>query len=136
MKKTNTKADKSAAITPQIRALLDRDDAIYMGVCLVQARGAWTRCGATWYVPALRIWITYGPGVSSWGTKQGLAQLATDAAACEPKWHAGGWTVAESPNLVFAVLPESLRSAIMDIPRASLGQLTGTLARWAEELTP
>lgn len=75
--------------------------AIYLGPTVVQAQGAWTRCGPTWIVPGIG-WVVFGPGVHVWRTTEGLAQLAEDLAV-EPTWHAIGVAVA-AHNISFAML--------------------------------
>lgn len=92
---------------PRITRLLERPDTQYMGACIVQAPGAWTRMGPTWLVPGVG-WVVIGPGVANWGTTSGLAQLATDPAACSPQWHTVGVAICPAPNLVFAATADSL----------------------------
>lgn len=95
---------------PERIALCLRDPATrYMGTCVIQAPGAWTRVGPCWVVPGVG-WVCYGPGVERWGTSKGLAQLAVDA-ACKPSLHATAWTTVPAPNLAFA-----LESAALSAP--------------------
>jgi hypothetical protein len=72
----------------------------YMGVCIVQSPGAWTRIGPTWLTPVG--WINVGPGVSRWGTKLGLGELAVSITPT-PSLHAVSLTISPTPNLVYAV---------------------------------
>jgi hypothetical protein len=78
-----------------------REHGIYLGVCIMQASGAWTRMGPTWHIPA-HGWVCVGPGMATWGTTHGLAELATSTAP-SPKLHAAACTIAPVPNLIFAV---------------------------------
>lgn len=96
---------------PRYQALVEDRDAQFMGPCVVQASGAWTRIGPTWLVPGIG-WLVVGPGVANWGTKKGLAELATEVGP-SPSWHAVGLIVAPQPNLVFAVTANVLESAAM-----------------------
>lgn len=106
---TATKKEKAAAAppdyaamlatAPQVAALLPRSR--YMGVCVVQAAGGWTRIGPTWIMPD-GLWAVFGPGVARWGTTGGLAQLASEATPT-PTLHAVGLAVAQSPNIVYAL---------------------------------
>lgn len=73
----------------------------YMGVMVLQAPGAWTRVGPTWKMSD-GCWVTVGPGVHSWNTAEGLAQLAVDPTV-KPKWHAIGGSPCDLPNLLFMV---------------------------------
>jgi len=88
---------------PRIAALIRRNSSDYLGICIVQAPGAWARLGATWATE--RGWVVIGPGISSWETTQGLAELAVSTAP-RPTWHAVGVAVAPVPNLAFACLTE------------------------------
>jgi hypothetical protein len=90
--------------TPRIAARLR--EAEYLGACIVQAPGAWARMGPTWLHPRLG-WIVAGPGIDTWGTTRGLAELASSDTA-SPTWHAVGIAVAPTPNLVFGVSTVSL----------------------------
>lgn len=86
--------EQAPRVAEQIR------NAQYMGVCVVQAPGAWTRVGPTWLTES-GIWYTVGAGVNSWGTTQGLAELATSTAP-KPTWHAVGISASPNPNIVYA----------------------------------
>ena len=97
---------------PRYQALIEKGPARYMGPCVVQAPGAWTRIGPTWLIPGVG-WLIIGPGVANWGTQKGLAELATDLGP-KPTWHAIGLVIAPAPNLVFAVVEEVLRSSAME----------------------
>lgn len=92
---------------PRIERLLQGPDVIYLGPCVVQAPGAWTRIGPTWLVPGVGT-LVIGPGLARWGTSQGLAQLAVDAAACKPEWHAVAIAVTATPNIIFALTSASI----------------------------
>lgn len=120
--KASTVASKwSISLSPRVRALLRRPDNEYLGVCIVQAPGAWSRMGPTW-LTARGIWICCGPGLGVWGTTLGLAELAHDITA-KPTWHACAAGMCPQPNLVFAVSPE-----------AAEHHGFGDLDRWAEQL--
>ncbi len=108
---------KKTATTPPTRILtqIQRKDAIYMGVCSVQAKGAWTRCGPTWTVPGVG-WIVYGPGVAEWKTTKGLAQISVEPVT--PTWHATAWGIAPEPNIVFAVEDHAL-PGLTDVQKAA-----------------
>ena len=96
---------------PRYRALIEQESSKYMGPCVVQTPGAWTRVGPTWLIPGVG-WLVVGPGAANWGTKKGLAELATDVTP-SPTWHAIGLAISPDPNLVFAVVEEVLRSPAM-----------------------
>lgn len=96
---------------PRIKDMLKREGVEYLGPCVVQAPGSWTRVGPTWIVPGIG-WVCIGPGAKTWGTKAGLAELATFDTAT-PEWHAVGVAVVPDPNLVFAVTKEALGSGHM-----------------------
>lgn len=102
---------------PRIERILRAAE--YLGACVIQAPGAWTRIGGTWVDAAGRWWCA-GPGVDLWGTTGGLAELAS-ATTATPTWHAAGIACAPAPHIVFAVAPEVL---------AHHG---GVLAAWAAE---
>lgn len=91
---------------PRVLQQIQRPDAIYLGPCIVQDPGAWTRMGPTWYVPGIGR-ICVGPGVSRWGTKLGLAELATTGAPT-PVLHAVGVSIGPSTNIVYAMLQEAV----------------------------
>lgn len=76
---------------------------LYIGVCIVQAKGGWSRLGPTWRTAIG--FVVVGRGINSWGTTLGLAQLCVDT-SCSPSWHAAAVAVAPEPNLVLAVAPE------------------------------
>lgn len=94
--------DHVAAIAsaPAIAAMLPQ--ARYMGVCVLQAPGGWTRVGPAWILPAGCGWAIYGPGVARWGTSAGLAQLASESSPT-PSLHAVGLSVCPDPNIVYAL---------------------------------
>lgn len=73
----------------------------YMGLCIVQTPGSWTRIGPTWFADGIG-WLCAGMGVANWCTSNGLGQLATDKSV-RPRFHAGASTWSPLPNLVFAV---------------------------------
>lgn len=91
---------------PRIAALLRAPGTEYLGPCVVQDPGAWTRLGPTWRVAGDR-YICIGPGVNVWGTTQGLAELAT-ADTAKPKFHAIGISISPRPNIIFAMTPEAI----------------------------
>lgn len=91
-----------------------------MGVCIVQAPAAWSRLGPT-RVDERGRWWTYGPGVESWGTTRGLAQLATSDDAA-PVWHEEGWTCVPAPNIVFYVVDAALNAKYMSRVREIAAQ--------------
>lgn len=108
-------------IPPRIKGQLDRADALFMGFCVVQAPGAWTRIGPTWLVPGVG-WITDGLGVRRWGTTEGLAQLAGEKAAdAQPEWHARGWSIVPTPNVVYA-LDDVARKALPGFSEVGEGE--------------
>lgn len=101
---------------PRVKPILERSD--YVGTCIVQAPGAWTRYGPTWHDERLG-WICAGPGVASWGTTEGLAQLAGPTAGkAKPSWHATGICAVPTPNVVFFAIEEALDAPIMELVRA------------------
>jgi len=111
--KTKDRVSLSAMIdmAPRVKAALKRPGVIYMGPCVVQAPGAWTRVGPTWLVPNVG-WITVGPGARQWGTTQGLAELASEDTA-KPTWHSLGISIVPDPHLVFAMQEGGLKSSYM-----------------------
>lgn len=106
------------AQTPRVAALLEMPGTIYLGACIVQAPGAWTRLGPTWLVPGIGT-VVIGLGLARWGTSKGLAELATAAGGCKPEWHAVGLAICPAPNLIFAITAESLATA----PMAAIAEL-------------
>lgn len=106
------------AAAPRVAALLRRPGVIYVGAAVVQSPGAWTRVGPTWLVPGIG-WVTIGAGARDWGTKSGLAELAT-ANTAKPTWHAEGISVSPTPNEVFAGTPDALGSG----PMSRIAELT------------
>ncbi len=102
-------AVKVAKNSPPDRILtqIQRKDATYLGVVVVQASGAWTRCGPTWVVPGLG-WIVYGPGLAEWKTNKGLAQLACETV--EPRYHATAWGISPVPNIAFAIEDDQIKN--------------------------
>jgi len=96
---------------PRYAALIAAEGTRYMGPCVVQAAGAWTRVGPTWLVPGVG-WLVIGPGAANWGTKKGLAELATEPGPA-PTWHAAGLAIAPVPNLGFAMTADVLASTVM-----------------------
>jgi hypothetical protein len=93
---------------PRIERLIKREDTVYMGPCVVQDPGSWSRIGPTWLVKGVG-WVCIGLGVKTWGTTEGLAELATKTTA-KPAYHALGLSVSQTPNIVFAVTAEALGS--------------------------
>lgn len=96
---------------PSVKRIVELAETTYMGPCVVQSPGAWTRVGPTWHHPTFG-WITVGPGTKRWGTTEGLAELATQVTA-NPGWHAEGVAVSPAPNLVFAITEDALTSEHM-----------------------
>lgn len=89
---------------PAARTLIN--DAMYIGCAIAQSDGAWTRQGPTWWSRSERCFITVGLGVANWGTKHGLAELATATdGAATPSYHALGLSIvpAETGNLILFV---------------------------------
>lgn len=109
--KTKTTLGDLLAQAPRYQALIEGRGTQYMGPCVVQAPGAWTRVGPTWLVPGVG-WLAVGPGVANWGTKKGLAELATEIGP-NPTWHAVGLVIVPAPNLVFAITTAVLASPVM-----------------------
>jgi len=118
------------AAVPAARTLIN--DALYIGCALAQSDGAWTRQGPTWWSNAERCFITVGVGVANWGTKKGLAELAsaTDGEA-KPHYHALGLSMvpAETGNLIVFV-PRTVLTAnpsykpvldLLDVVEGDLG---------------
>ncbi len=105
---------KMLAGAPRVEAQIKDARTVYAGPCVVQAPGGWTRVGPTWITPVG--WVVAGPGAASWGTTQGLAQLASEGTAT-PTWHAVGIAIAPAPNVVYAVLPDALASKAMETVR-------------------
>ena len=99
------KTKEAPSIAEQFRELAEASKELlsesrYLGPCVVQCPGAWTRIGPTWVHPNLG-WICLGPGVANWGTTMGLAELATLGTA-KPNWHASGVGIS-SPNVSFVM---------------------------------
>jgi len=89
------------------------DQALYLGSCIVQAPGAWTRVGPTWLDrERLQAWVVVSIGAARWGTSEGLAQLATSV-DCKPQWHAPGTAIVPLPNLAFLIEPHVLQAEHM-----------------------
>lgn len=101
----STKSKKTGMTAAKVNETLP-DDAKYLGVCVMQCPGAWTRMGPTWYSPQLGF-INAGLGVRSWNTSEGLAELATSTAPT-PSFHAAGVAVSLDPNLVIMVEDHAL----------------------------
>ena len=99
---------KALADVPRVEEMLKTEGTKYMGACLVQSPGAWTRVGPTWLVPGLG-WVTYGPGARRWGTEKGLAELATGDST-NTEWDAEGVSISPNPNVVYAVSDHSLKT--------------------------
>lgn len=97
---------------PRIARILEMPGVVYLGACIVQAPGAWSRVGPTWRVPNM-FTIVIGPGLARWGTTKGLAELAVAAADCKPEWHAMGIAICETPNIVFAITAKALAAKVM-----------------------
>ena len=95
------------------RALIKTPGTIYLGPCVVQSPGAWTRVGPTWIIPGVG-WLSIGPGAREWGTKEGLAELASRATA-NPSWHAEGVSITKDPTVAFACTEQALSSDPMKI---------------------
>lgn len=121
---TQSLSDRLAAL-PRTLELINHKGTRYLGPCVVQARQSWTRVGPCWLVPDTG-WLVIGPGARSWGTTQGLAELAA-ADTATPEWHAAGIAIVEDPSIVFLVEPAALNSPHMAPVRA--------LAEQAEEFT-
>lgn len=120
------KKDPSVSIPERILTQLRRADTIYLGACVVQGPGSWTRIGPTWVVPGVG-WITAGAGVAKWGTQAGLAQLAGPTAVdAAPQLHALGWSIMERPNVVFAMDDAAVAASYMKETRV----LTGVYDAW------
>lgn len=102
----------STQVPPVMELLVMSSEALYLGPCIMQAPGGWTRAGPTWYVRGDRLWICYGPGVASWGTTRGIAQLAS-ADDCKPSWHDTGWVTAPDPNIVLPMLTIAIEASYM-----------------------
>lgn len=97
---------------PRINKLVRLPNTIYLGPCIVQARGGWCRCGPTWLVKDIG-WVCVGPGINRWGTTQGLAEIATYGCP-HTTWHADGVGVAERPNITFCVTRRALASGYLN----------------------
>lgn len=80
----------------------------YLGPMVVQAPGAWSRVGPTWVVPGIG-WLVFGPGLRTWGTSEGLAQLGCDPNT-QPQWHAIGVSFVPEPDISFGMLPEVVKA--------------------------
>jgi hypothetical protein len=98
--KTETETEIVCAPPARLLALIQRPDTEYMGACVVQGSGGWSRLGPTWWT--VRGWVCWGPGLARWQTTEGLAELVSQTSAT-PKYHANGWTCAPLPNMVFYV---------------------------------
>lgn len=106
--KTKEKANLMEALlgnTPRVLAQVKDEKSVYLGPCVVQAPGGWTRVGPTWQTPVG--WVIVGPGIANWGTTQGLAELAS-ASTAKPKLHALGVAVTPDPNIVYAMVPDAI----------------------------
>lgn len=99
----------------------------YVGCCIVQSPGAWTRLGPTWVHPT-HGWITVGVGVRDWGTKEGLGELATSPNP-SPEWHAPATAASPAPNAVFFVTAAALEPASRSMIRALLAAANAWMAR-------
>jgi hypothetical protein len=95
-----------ADLNPQMQKTLR--EATYMGCCIMQAPGAWTRIGHTWHHDR-HGWFVWGHGIVRWGTKRGLAELV-GGAGTTPELHALGLSCAPTPNMLFAVHGEALEN--------------------------
>lgn len=97
-------------------------DPIYLGVLVVQAPGAWSRVGPTWIVPGVGH-LVFGPGLRTWGTSEGLAQLACDTKT-QPQWHAIGVSTTD-PDITFYMFDEVVEAhapvkAVVDALREAM----------------
>lgn len=113
---------------PRLEAFLR--EAVYIGPCVVQSPGAWTRVGPTWYDRTTRVWVTIGPGAAQWNTTSGIAQLALDPNV-SPSWHETGVSLSPEPNLVFVMHPNTLTGKAFDTIR----ELADTAERWEASRT-
>lgn len=102
---------RNLLLTPIGRAAVK--DGKYLGVCVLNAPGGWTRCGPAWRMPESSPvgsgFVIMGVGVQSWGTNEGLAQLAVGVGnnIAKPNWHAAGLSLSDTAYLCLAVLPGS-----------------------------
>ena len=87
----------------------------YLGPCIVQCEGSWTRVGPTW-VTQRGIWVVFGPGLSRWGTTEGLAQLSISDAVT-PVWHSIGVGIVPTPHICFPVMRTLLSASHMETVR-------------------
>jgi len=112
------------------RALRIIREAEYIGPCVVQSPGAWTRVGPTWIHPR-HGWITVGLGAAEWGTSAGLAELAS-ASTAKPRWHCSGTSVSPEPNIVFfcteAALGSELFGEVMELTKQAEKMESGDVA--------
>lgn len=117
---------------PHYAAQLRGKDAVYMGPCVVQCPGAWSRCGPTWLVPVggTAVWGVVGPGVLRWGTTEGLAQLTVGGA--KPTWHSVGFAWSPLPNLAFAMTAAALQEG----PMEAVARLASSADRWIKDGRP
>lgn len=102
----NLKYDVPAACVPPefLADLLKKEQAIFLGMCAVQAPHGWGRYGAVWYVKNTGQFVCWGLGLNYWNTSEGFAQLVSKADV-EPSWHAMGWAVCSRDSFVMAAEP-------------------------------
>lgn len=125
MAKTTTKKELVCNPPARLVATLRDPRTRYLGPVVLQAAGGWTRYGPCW-ITAQGEWIVWGPGVNHWGTKEGLAELAS-ADTANPTWHASGWAMAPDPNIAFCGEPASVAKYTIVEQHAEAAD------RWIEE---
>lgn len=122
---TKQKQEIVCAPPARLAAILRSPMASYLGPCVVNAKGGWTRIGPTWRVEG-HGWVCWGAGVRVWNTTEGLAQLASDPNTPSPTWHAVGWATAEEPNVVFHMEDGAYKSNAM----ADIRVMTNSVEAW------
>lgn len=107
MTKNETERTLTDLIPARLMKMLRQKGTVYFGPCVVNAPGAWTRCGPTWKLTS-GVFLVVGPGVRNWNTSKGLAQLAVDPSVA-PTLHEEGATLVPDPAIMIAVTDAALR---------------------------
>jgi len=103
-----TQHNLAALLGPFLASVLQ---GTYYGPCISNAAGRWTRIGPTWRTQ--HGWVTVGPVVPDWGTRNGLGELAVSSEP-NPRYHEVAAALVDS---VFQVLACIEGSKALDAPR-------------------